>query len=173
MGGDEKEVVIYSGRPSQAVNYNTYLFCILLFIAAVFAPTIWNKFLSVQYAQYKNIYMLASKALFFIPIIMAFSAWIKVHSHHYIITNERLNETEGVLSKITHELELFRVKDISYVAPFFLRMCGCGNIILDTSDRSTPIVVLHAIKDARPVMDLVRKNVQIMRVKKGVREFDH
>jgi uncharacterized membrane protein YdbT with pleckstrin-like domain len=104
---------------------------------------------------------------------MAFSAWIKVHSHHYEITNERLKETDGVLSKTTDELELFRVKDISFVQPFFLRMFGCGNIILDTSDRSTQTVVIYAIKDAKPVMDLLRKNVQIMRVKKGVREFDH
>jgi uncharacterized membrane protein YdbT with pleckstrin-like domain len=169
---DEAEQVLYEGGPSQIVNYSRYFICLIFFGAAVLAPTIWIKVFAAQVPQYKGIYMLCSKIFFFVPIIMAFSAWLKVRSHRYVITTERLKETDGVLSKTTEELELFRVKDITYVEPMLLRMFGCGNIILDTSDRSTPLVVLEAIKNARPVMELLRKNVQIMRVKKGVREID-
>jgi uncharacterized membrane protein YdbT with pleckstrin-like domain len=171
-GLHQGEQVLYKGTPSQTVNFRVFIVCTILFLAAIFAPTIWTEHLAQDFAQFKKIYMLASKVLFFVPFIWAFSAWLKTHNHRYTISSERLMEEEGVLSKVTDELELFRVKDITYAQPFSMRIFGCGNIILDTSDKSTPIVVLHGIKNARPVIELLRKNVQFMREKKGVREID-
>ena len=81
-------------------------------------------------------------------------------------------ESSGIFTRTTGEVELFRVKDMTFHEPFFLRIFGCGDIILDTSDKSSPIVVLHAIKDPRPLMETLRKNVIAMRTKKGVREVD-
>lgn len=170
---DQPERVIYKGGPAQVVNFRIFMVCAIIFIAAILAPTLWNIFFAASYsANLKKYYMILSKALFFVPIIWAFAAWLKVRSHQYIITTERLKEEEGVFSKTVDELELFRVKDISFVQPFSLRMFGCGNIVLDTSDKSTPIVVLHALKNPAPVIELLRTNVAIMRTKKGVREID-
>jgi len=168
----ENERVLYQGRPSQVVNYNTFSICAMIFFVALLGPSIWDKFFAVSYAEHEDMYMLASKALFFIPIIWAFIAWVKIYCHKYTITTERLREESGVLSKTTDELELFRVKDIKYTEPFSLRVFGCGNIIMDTSDRSTPIVVLYALKNAKPVIEILRTNVQRMRTLKGVREID-
>src|SRR5207302_9455314 len=36
----------------------------------------------------------------------------------------RLKTTEGVFSKVTDSLELYRVKDLETRQPFWLRMCG-------------------------------------------------
>ncbi len=173
-GRVEKEKVIFHGTPSQAVNTNTYAFCLIVFIAAMLAPSIWNNYLYYpQYEQYRGLYQFAFKVLFFASVIYAFVAWMKVHNHKYTLTTERLKEEDGVFSKHTDELELFRVKDISNSQPFFLRVFSCGNIIIETSDKSTPIVVMTAIKDPKTVIDLMRANVQIMRTRKGVREIDH
>lgn len=171
---NSRERVIYRGSPSQMVNFNIYFICVLIFAVAAMAPSIWSDYLAhnAKLARLKDVYMLGSKAAFFLPLIWAFVAWLKVRNHRYTLTTERLREEEGVLSKSTDELELFRVKDISYAQPFFLRIVGCSNIILDTSDKSTPIVVLHALKNAQPVIELLRHNVQVMRTKKGVREID-
>jgi uncharacterized membrane protein YdbT with pleckstrin-like domain len=169
---DEIEKVIYRGGPSQWLNFRVYFVCMLLFLVAVFSKQIWANFLQVDYAQYKDYYKIASKVLFFAPVAYALMEWMKLSSHKYIITTERLKEEEGLLSKHTHELELFRVKDMSFNQPFLLRMFGCGNIILDTSDKSTPVVVMQAIKNGQSVLEMLRKNVQNMRAKKGVREID-
>lgn len=171
---ENRERILYHGTPSQTVNINIFLLCTAIFVLSVLAPTIWSDYLAqnTKLTQYKDIYMTASKVLFFVPIVWALVAWLKVKNHKYTITTERLKEEEGVLSKSVDELELFRVKDISYTQPFFDRIFGCSNIILDTSDKSTPIVVLHAIRNAGPVIELIRHNVQLMRTQKGVREID-
>jgi len=171
---DGREKVVYRGTPSQSINMKRYLFCVVLLIIASVMPSIWENIIIdiPSLAPHKNIYMLISKALFFLAPIWAFIGWIKVRHHIYTITNERLREEEGILSKHTDELELFRVKDISLAQPIALRMFGCGNVILDTSDKSTPIVVLHAVKKPNAIINILRKNVSVMRAKKGVREVD-
>ncbi len=42
-----------------------------------------------------------------------------------------------------NELELYRVKDIVLNEPFLLRLVGLSNIVLVTSDRSTPVFVVE------------------------------
>ncbi len=169
---DEIEKVIYRGSPSHVLNFRVYFVCLVLFLVALFSKQIWSNFLQVDYAPYKDYYKIASKVLFFGPIAWAVIEWMKLRSHKYIITTERLKEETGLLSKHTHELELFRVKDMSFSQPFLLRICGCGNIVLDTSDKSTPVIVMQAIKNGQTVLEGLRKNVQNMRTRKGVREID-
>jgi len=169
-GSDEK--VIYKGGPSQVVNFNTFTICVILFLFAIFAPSFWDKFFNQAYGEFREYYMMVCKVLFFVPILWGGWSWLKIRCHRYTITTERLKEEEGVFSKSTDELELFRVKDITFVEPFSLRVFGCGNVLLDTSDKSTPLVVIYAIKDGRDLIDNLRHHVQVMRTKKGVREID-
>jgi uncharacterized membrane protein YdbT with pleckstrin-like domain len=170
---NKSERLVYHGGPSQIVNFNTFTVCVILFIMAIFAPALWDKFITPAMGDdFRKYYITACKALFFIPPIWAFWAWIKIRCHRYTITTERLKEEVGVFNKSTDVLELFRVKDITFVEPFALRMFGCGNVILDTSDKSTPVVVLYAIKDGKKVLDDLRVHVQEMRQRKGVREID-
>jgi hypothetical protein len=56
--------------------------------------------------------------------------------------------------------------------PFHFRIFGLGRILLETSDRSTPAVVLNAIHQSTEVADLIRRNVEAQRDKKRVREVD-
>lgn len=167
---NEKERVLYEGGPSQMINYNTFTTCGLIFILAVFAPSIWDKILKYHFHD-RAMYINISKLMFFVPVVWSSIAWFKVKSHRYLITNERFLQTTGMFSRTTHELELFRVKDITLLEPFSLRMIGCGNIIMDTTDKSTPVVALNSIRNPRPVIEILRKNIEIMRSKRGVREI--
>ena len=47
-----------------------------------------------------------------------------------------------------------------------------GRVILRTSDRSSPVVVLNAVSQPLHVADLVRHHVERCRALKGVREID-
>ena len=166
------EKVIYKGGPSQVINYNVFAICTIIFLFAIWAPSLFDKYFLKSYGQFEDYVKIGLMLFFFAPIAYGFWAWLKVRCHRYIVTTERLMEEEGVFTKETNELELYRVKDITFVEPFTLRVFGCGNIILDTSDKSTPIVFLHAIKNGRPILDKLRHHVQIMRERKGVREID-
>lgn len=74
--------------------------------------------------------------------------YLDVRCQHYELTTERLKTRSGIFSKTTHELELYRVKDIMFEQPFFLRLFGLGNVVLMTTDASTPTLTLRAIPDA-------------------------
>lgn len=111
----------------------------------------------------------------FAPLIpLTWLVWLCVVTamHHYQLTGQRLRESSGVLNRETEELELYRVKDIIVKRPILYRFVGRGTIVIPTSDRSTPTIVLKCISDPMHVADLVREHVEKCRTAKGVREID-
>ena len=107
-----------------------------------------------------------------IPIFMGLARYVRVSKHTYTLTVQRLRVQNGILFRRTEDLELYRVKDISVDQPFLQRMTGCGRVVLETSDRTTPHIVLDAVPDPLAVADLIRDCVERCRVAKGVREFN-
>ena len=80
--------------------------------------------------------------------------------------------TEGVFSKVTDTLELYRVKDIETRQPFFYRTFGVENVQLNTSDTSSPFIFIQAIPGTIALGDKIRDQVEAIRTQKQVREID-
>ena len=110
--------------------------------------------------------------LLVIPIIMVVAHYLKTKNKIYELTTERLKFTEGVFSKVTDTLELYRVKDIETRQPFSYRMMGIENVQLNTSDTSSPFVLIDAIPCSIGLADKIRNEVENIRQQKGVREID-
>jgi uncharacterized membrane protein YdbT with pleckstrin-like domain len=107
-----------------------------------------------------------------IPLFVILWKWLVVKNMKYELTTERLRLRHGVFNKKLDELELYRVRDYKLDQPFFLRIFSLGNIILQTSDRSHPTVVIQAIPDAENLREQLRTYVEACRTRKGVRELD-
>lgn len=107
-----------------------------------------------------------------VPFLLVIYRYLQVSSHTYELTRQRLREQSGILFRRSDVLELYRVKDIAIDQPLLQRLAGCGRVILQTSDASTPLVVLEAVPDPIAVADLIRDYVESCRVIKGVREFN-
>ena len=107
-----------------------------------------------------------------VPLLMMLIRYLRTLLHQYELTPQRLRERTGILSRQTEELELYRVKDIAVEQPVMQRVFGRGRIVLQTSDRSTPVVVLNGIATPREVAQLLREHVEQCRATKGVREID-
>ena len=137
-----EEQKVWSGTPSQVINFSTFIICGLFF---------WMVF----------------------PLFIMLWKWLEVKGTKYELTNERLTTRSGVLSKQTDELELYRVKDYKIEHPFLLRIFSLGNIILETSDRSSPVIMIKAIPDAEELGQKVRRYVEERRDSKRVREVDY
>ncbi len=154
-----EESLVWKGSPSQWTNFGTYLLCILLtagVLAAYFMTTI-------------GAIVLSGLAL---PVILAFAVWLGTRSHVYQITNERVLETTGLLSRHTNELELYRVRDYQVHAPFWLRLVGCGTIVLSSADKTTPELRLRAVPRAADLKDKIRTHTETMRQRRGVRDIE-
>jgi len=107
-----------------------------------------------------------------VPIYILINRWLQVHCRVYELTTERLHVTTGVLSKLTQDLELYRIKDITLVQPALMRVVKLGNVVLTTTDQSTPTVVIEAVRYPVWLRDQIRKHVEKCRLAKGVRQVD-
>ena len=107
-----------------------------------------------------------------VPIFIAGQRYLQTKCKVYELTSERLKTTEGVFSKVTDTLELYRVKDIETRQPFLYRLCGIENVQLNTSDSSSPFVLIEAIRHHVGLADKIRNQVETIRQQKGVREID-
>lgn len=107
-----------------------------------------------------------------VPIFIALARYLQTKCKVYELTTERLKITDGVFSKVTDTLELYRVKDIETRQPFLYRMVGVENVQMNTSDASSPFIFMQAIPCSVGLPDKIRNQVEIIRQQKRVREID-
>ncbi|MGH8800544.1 MAG: PH domain-containing protein [Casimicrobiaceae bacterium] len=151
------ETVVWEGSPSQLTNFGTYVACALVAAAAIVAGM-----------------LIAPEAFWvlIIPVLVALWYYLELRYFRYTVTTERVGLTRGVLTKRTDSIELYRVKDTTLIEPFFLRMFGLADIVLSSSDRTTPLLILHAVPGGLKLREQIRANVERLRVQKAVREVD-
>jgi uncharacterized membrane protein YdbT with pleckstrin-like domain len=126
-------------------------------------------------SQWKNFGLFILCTLFcwlIVPIFIAAARYLKTKNKVYELTTERLKITEGVFSKMTDTLELYRVKDLETRQPFLYRFVGIENIQVNTSDVSSPFILIAAIPSTVALADKIRNQVETIRAQKGVREID-
>jgi uncharacterized membrane protein YdbT with pleckstrin-like domain len=107
--------------------------------------------------------------LLILPIPWALWRWIELRNHRIQITSQRVRLTTGIFSKKTEELELYRVRDITFVQPFLLRLFGKGNIVLTSSDASSPSMELHGLPADQALRDNLRRAIEACRDRKRAR----
>lgn len=109
-----------------------------------------------------------------VPVIFALWRLCVVLCTRYELTTERLRRVSGVFSRVTEELELYRVKDTRLSEPWWLRPFKLGDIEVVASDVTTPRLVIRAIPiaTARQLRETIRGAVEELRGRKGVREID-
>lgn len=111
-------------------------------------------------------------SVFLLPLPFALWRYLQVRTTVYTLTRERLVCKQGILQRTSDEVELYRIKDYTIVAPFLYRWFGLSDLVLITSDQTHPTVKLQGITNALHVKELIRNQVEVLRTRKGVREID-
>lgn len=107
-----------------------------------------------------------------VPIFIALWRWLETSRNVFRVTTERVIVTQGVLSRRTDQLELYRAKDASLLEPFWLRLFKLGHVDLVTSDPTTPFLRLEAVPNPATLREQLRNAIERLRVSKGIRELD-
>ena len=107
-----------------------------------------------------------------IPIPWAFWRWLDTRCQRYELTDQRLKISRGVFTKITDDLELYRVRDTRMQQNIWQRMLGLGEVILSTTDATTPEVSLRWLPNAESLREKIRALVEARREAKGVRTLE-
>lgn len=107
-----------------------------------------------------------------IPVIYMIWRYLVVRTQIFELTNERLRITRGVINQTIDEIELYRIKDTQMVRPWWMRLTGLASITMETSDRTMPTFVIPAVAGGHEMRELLRRQVELQRDRKRVREMD-
>jgi uncharacterized membrane protein YdbT with pleckstrin-like domain len=153
----EPENVLWKGRSSQWLNLGNFIVAALLAAGIIAAGSLG--------------FPLAFAAL---PLPLLYLLWkfLVVRCHVFELTTERLRITQGVINQHIDEIELYRVKDSLTLRPWWMRLTGLASIELEASDRTLPKLVIPAIPGGVEMREILRKQVELQRDKKRVREMD-
>ena len=73
----------------------------------------------------------------------------------YTVVYNKLHIEKGVINTSYDEVMLYRVIDCRCTINIIQRLCGTGDVILYTIDRTSPIIVLKDIKDPLKIKDFL------------------
>ena len=162
------EETVWRGSVSQWKNFGFFLLQVLIAAAIIIISILLARASSPEISKLSPYILI----LLAVPIFIAAKRYLQTKCTIYDVTTERLKTTEGVFSKVTDTLEFYRIKDIERQQPFLYRLCGIENIQLNTSDTSSPLVIIEAIPHGVGLADKIRNQVETIRQQKGVREID-
>lgn len=152
------EQIVWKGSSSQLLNFKHYALTLIIVAASIWATL-----------HFEHNYILLAALL---AAGYALYQYLIVNSAGYTLTNQRIIRRYGLFNRTTFEIELYRVKDVHLYEPLQLRMFGLGTISLISSQRSTQIFELTAIKNATEIREQLRHLVEKRRNEKGVGEYD-
>lgn len=151
-----QENSFWKGSPSQWLNLGPFTAALLvatgIAIGGLFFPPAWIALV--------------------VPAAYMLWRFLVVRSQIFELTSERLRVTRGVINQKIDEIELYRVKDSQMIRPWWMRLTGLASIVLETSDRSMPHLTIPAIHGGDNLRELLRKQVELERDRKRVRETD-
>jgi len=161
-------------RPSQLVNLDNFLLVLILIPALFLLDELIRQHLPISFIQEKpEAYILR------LPVYLAVIAGLNLGYHilrvrcvRYEITLEELKHHSGIFSRKHEYIELFRVKDFRIERPFVYRLFGLGNLIIYTSDKTTPVFRMQAIPKPEDTYTILRGFVERNRREKHVYEVD-
>ena len=85
---------------------------------------------------------------------------------HYRLTNQRLIHEMGILRRVTDRIEVIDIDDVAFSQSIIQRILNLGTIQISSSDRTHPVISLHAIDDVANVateIDRARRNERVQR----------
>ena len=87
----------------------------------------------------------------------------------YALSEDRLFISVGFLNIKDDEVLLYRVRDIDTQRSLWQRLFGVGTIIVISSDKTMPNMVLKNIKNPVEVKEMLHKQVEETKIKRRVR----
>jgi len=87
----------------------------------------------------------------------------------YALSEDRLFVSEGFLTIKDDEILLYRVRDIDTRRTLWQRLFGVGTVVVSSSDKTMPNLVLKNIKDPVFVKELIHNQVEETKIKRRVR----
>ena len=169
-----QNTLYFKSRPSQLINLETFLLSVLSVPVILLMNEILMQQLPVQFIPEKlivYIFWVPHYLGAFVLLNMAYQV-LRVYCIRYEITAEELRHYSGIFRRKHEFIENYRIKDYRIERPLIYRMFGLGNLIIYTSDKTTFIFRMDAIRDPEEKYKILRGLVELSRREKHVFEVD-
>jgi membrane protein YdbS with pleckstrin-like domain len=152
----ETETPLWKGTTSQWLNIGHFTLALILSAGIIIG----------------GVYIPFAYAALIIPLAWILWRYLVIRCEVYEMSCQRLRINKGVFNQTSDEIELYRVKDVILERKWWMRILGLGSLHLQTSDRSLPDITIPAVRDTTNLREILRREVEIVRDKKRVRELD-
>ena len=87
----------------------------------------------------------------------------------YSMSDDRIFCEKGLLNMKFEEILLYRVRDISMKITLGQRIFGVGSILLQSSDKTAPVLEIKNVKNPRQVKEMIHKQVEQVKEQRRMR----
>ncbi len=154
--------LLWQGRPSMAAMIGA-IFCgmILLAFAGFIAIAPLNDIdelenITKKIPNFESLRLYVSGGIAAIVLVWLFVRMIFLKTKCYIVTNDRIEYTRGVLSRTTDNLDLFRITDQRMHRSLLDRILGIGTIDVLTTDKTHARFVFYKIRSPRSLYNIIK-----------------
>jgi len=169
-----QNTVYFKSRPSQLINLGNFLLTILIVPVILLMDELLKQHPLILFIPVKlavHIYRLPVYLGAFALLNLAYQI-LRVYCIRYEIDSEELRQYSGIFLRKHEYVELYRVKDFQIEKPLIYRIFGLGNLTIYTSDKTTPVFHLYAIREPEEKYKILRGLVELNRREKHVFEVD-
>ncbi|HZL09773.1 MAG TPA: PH domain-containing protein [Prolixibacteraceae bacterium] len=169
-----EKTLYFKYRPSQIINLDTFLLTILAVPVILLMDEILKYQLPMHFIPEKlivHLYRLPYYLGVFIFLNLAYQI-LRIYCIRYEIHAEELRYYSGIFQRKHEFIENYRIKDYRIERPLVYRLFGLGNLIIYTSDKTTPVFRLDAIREPEEKQIILRGLVEQNRKIKHVFEVD-
>jgi uncharacterized membrane protein YdbT with pleckstrin-like domain len=161
-------------RPSQLLNLQTFLLTVLAIPIVILLKIMLEEQQMSSILPEKLAIHIDRLPIYLSVYVLINLFWqiLKVWCIRYEVDPEQLRYTSGVILRKHEFVENYRIKDFLIERPLIYRMFGLGNLTIYTSDKTTPILHLYAIRKPEEKYQILRGLVEISRKEKRVYEID-
>lgn len=87
----------------------------------------------------------------------------------YSMSDDRIFCEKGLLNMKFEEILLYRVRDISMKITLGQRIFGVGSILLQSSDKTAPVLEIKNVKNPRQVKEMIHQQVEQVKKQRRMR----
>ena len=147
----DDEAVIWSGKPSQWINFGSFLWWGIMVIGAIVFLYLWNSEYQQDYTLIiGQVVSYSCKGIIFLGVVSIAYAYLSIFYQKTEITRNKIKESKGITRIFQQGLfaEISDITDIKSPAAGLLGLVGLCTLIIETNDSDQPIIRVRAIPTA-------------------------
>ena len=90
----------------------------------------------------------------------------------YSIWTKKLVIEQGLFKSVENEILLYRIVDLTYSRTLFQKIFKLGTLVVNASDKTTPVLVIKNIKHSREFKEKLSEMVEKDRIRMKMRQSE-